>query len=113
VARTIVVPSFWCRVFDVIKIATSLMVCFLQRRFHDRWQNHDTIFLTKIEPESPRSSASVLSLNTPAVPHQTQAIHYIEKLLLKEPFEPLLTWSSKRMVMVDNDREVCLAMDYL
>jgi hypothetical protein len=39
--------------------------------------------------------------------------HYIEKLLLKEPFEPLSTWSSKRMVMVNNDREVCLAMDYL
>jgi hypothetical protein len=61
-------------VFDVIKMATSLMVCFLQRRFHHRWQNHGTIFLTKIKPESPRSSASVLSLNIPAVPHQIQAI---------------------------------------
>jgi hypothetical protein len=50
------------------------VVCFLQRQFHHRWQNHDTIFLTKIEPESPRSSAGVLSLNTPAVPHQIQAI---------------------------------------
>jgi hypothetical protein len=50
------------------------MVCFLQRQFHHRWQNHGAIFLTKIELESPRSSASVLSLNTPAVPHQIQAI---------------------------------------
>jgi hypothetical protein len=64
----------WCLVFDAIKIATSLMVCFLQRQFHHRWQNHGTVFLTKIELESPRSSASVLSLNTPAVPHQIQAI---------------------------------------
>jgi hypothetical protein len=76
-----------------------------------RWQNHGAIFLTKIEPESPRSSASVLSLNTPAIPHQIQ--DYIEKLLLKEPFEPLSTWSSKRMVMVDNNRKVCPVMDYL
>ncbi len=38
------------------------------------WQNHGTAFLTKIEPESPRRSAAVLSLNTPAVPHQVQAI---------------------------------------
>jgi hypothetical protein len=63
-----------CRVFDVIKIAMNLVVCFQQRRFHHRWQNHGTVFLTKIEPESPRSSAGVLSLNTPAVPHQIQAI---------------------------------------
>jgi hypothetical protein len=62
------------QVFDAIKIAMSLVVCFLQRRFHHRWQNHGTIFLTKIEPESPRSSAGVLSLITPAVPHQIQAI---------------------------------------
>jgi hypothetical protein len=101
-------------VFDAIKIAMSLMVCFLQRQFHHWWQNHGTVFLTKVEPESPRSSTGVLSLNTPAVLHQQiQAIHYIEKLLLKEPFEPLSTWSSKQMVMVDNDREVCPAMDYL
>jgi hypothetical protein len=60
------------QVFDVIKIATSLMVCFLQRQFHHQWQNHGTGFLTKIEPESPRSS--LLSLNTPAVLHQIQAI---------------------------------------
>jgi hypothetical protein len=63
-----------CQVFDAIKIATSLMVCFLQRLFHHQWQNHGTIFLTKIQPESPRSSAGVLSLNTPAVLHQIQAI---------------------------------------
>jgi hypothetical protein len=62
------------QVFDAIKIAMSLLVCFLQRRFHHRWQNHGTIFLTKIKPECPRSSASVLSLNTPAVLHQIQAI---------------------------------------
>jgi hypothetical protein len=62
------------QVFDAIKIATSLMVCFLQRQFHHQWQNHGTAFLTKIEPESPRRSAAVLSLNTPAVPHQVQAI---------------------------------------
>jgi hypothetical protein len=62
------------RVFDVIKIAMSLMVYFLQRQFHHRWQNHGAVFLMKIEPESPRSSAGVLSLNTPAVPHQIQAI---------------------------------------
>jgi hypothetical protein len=62
------------RVFDAIKIAMSLVVCFLQRQFHHRWENHGAIFLTKIEPESPRSSASMLSLNTPAVPHQIQAI---------------------------------------
>jgi hypothetical protein len=42
-------------VFDAMKIATSLMVYFLQRWFHHRWQNHGTIFLTKIEPESPRA----------------------------------------------------------
>jgi hypothetical protein len=62
------------QVFDAIKIATSLVVCFLQRWFHHWWQNHGAIFLMKIEPESPRSSAGVLSLNTPAVPHQIQAI---------------------------------------
>jgi hypothetical protein len=39
--------------------------------------------------------------------------HYIEKLLIKEPFEHLSTWSSKWMVMVNNNREVCQAMDYL
>jgi hypothetical protein len=61
-------------VFDAIKIAMSLMVCFLQRQFYHRWQNHGAVFLMKIEPESPRSSAGVLSLNTPAVPHQIQAI---------------------------------------
>jgi hypothetical protein len=63
-----------CQVFDVIKIAMSLVVCFLQRWFHHRWQNHGAIFLTKIEPESPTSSAGVLSLNTPALLHQIQAI---------------------------------------
>jgi hypothetical protein len=63
-----------CQVFDAIKIAMSLVVCFLQRQFHHQWQNHGTIFLMKIEPESPRSYASVLSVNTPAVPHQIQAI---------------------------------------
>jgi hypothetical protein len=62
------------QVFDAIKIAMSLVVCFLQRQFHHRWQSHGTAFLMKIEPESPRSSAGVLSLNTPAVPHQIQAI---------------------------------------
>jgi hypothetical protein len=31
--------------------------------------------MMKIEPESPRSFASVLSLNTPAVLHQIQAIN--------------------------------------
>jgi hypothetical protein len=63
-----------CKVFDAIKIAMSLVVCVVQRQFHHRWQSHGTAFLMKIEPESPRSSASVLSLNTPAVPHQIQAI---------------------------------------
>jgi hypothetical protein len=62
------------QVFDAIKIAMSLMVCFLQRWFHHRWQNHEIIFLIKIEPESPRSSASVLSLITPVEPHQIRAI---------------------------------------
>jgi hypothetical protein len=38
----------WRQVFDVIKTAMSLMVCFLQRRFHHRWQNHGAIFITKI-----------------------------------------------------------------
>jgi hypothetical protein len=66
----------------------------------------------KIELEGLSSSTNVLSLNTPAVPHQIQAI-ILKNLLLKEPFEPLSTWSSKQMVMVNNDREVCLAMDYL
>jgi hypothetical protein len=55
----------------LIKIATSLVVFFLQRQFHHQWC---TVFLMKIEPESPISSAGVLSLNTPAVPHQIQAI---------------------------------------
>jgi hypothetical protein len=64
----------WHQVFDAIKIATSLVVCYLQRQFHHRWQNHGAVFLTKIEPESPRSSTGVLSVNTPAVPHQIQAI---------------------------------------
>jgi hypothetical protein len=62
------------QVFDAIKIAMSLVVCFLQRHFHHRWQNHGAIFITKIEPESPRSSTGMLSLNTPAVLHQIQAI---------------------------------------
>jgi hypothetical protein len=57
-----------CQVFDAIKIATSLVVFFLQRQFHHRWQNHGTDF------ESPRSSAGVLCLNIPPVPHQIQAI---------------------------------------
>jgi hypothetical protein len=64
----------WRQVFDAIKIATSLAVCFLQRQFHHRWQNHGTIFLMKIKPESSRSSAGILSLNTPAVLHQIQTI---------------------------------------
>jgi hypothetical protein len=89
-----------CLVFDAIKIATSLVVCFLQRQFHHRWQNHGTVFLTKIEPKRARSSTSVL---TPAVPHQIQAIILKNCSSSKEPFEPLLTWSSKLMVMVDND----------
>jgi hypothetical protein len=101
------------QVFDAIKIATSLVVFFLQRQFHHRWQSHGTDFLTKIEPESPRSSAGVLSHNTPGCSSAPNSGHYIEKLLLKEPFEPLSTWSSKWMVMVNNDREVCLVMDYL
>ena len=68
-------PSPWPapmrrRVFDAIKKAMSLVVCFLQRRFHHRWQNHGAIFFTKSEPESPRSSASVLSLNTPGRPRK-------------------------------------------
>ncbi len=88
------------QVFDVIKIATSLMVCFLQRRFHHRWQKHGTVFLTKIEPESSRSSAGVLSLNTPAVPHQIQAI------ILKN-------CSSRSRLSLFQHREVCPAMDYL
>jgi hypothetical protein len=62
------------RVFDAIKTATSLIVCFLQRQSHHWWQNHGTIFITKIEPESPRSCTGMLSLNTRAVPHQIQAI---------------------------------------
>jgi hypothetical protein len=63
------------RVFDdAIKIATSLVVCFLQSQFHHRWQHHGIIFIKKIKPESPRSSAGVLSHNTPAVLHQIQAI---------------------------------------
>jgi hypothetical protein len=64
----------WRQVFDVIKIATSLVLCFLQRRFHHQWQNHGAVFLMKIEWESPRSSTNVLSLNTSAVLHQIQAI---------------------------------------
>jgi hypothetical protein len=90
----------------VIKIATSLVVCFLQRQFHDQWQNHGPVFLTKIElrqcvkPKHPCSTAP-------------NSGHYIEKMLLKEPFEALSTWSSNWMVMVNNDREVCLAMNYL
>jgi hypothetical protein len=59
---------------DAIKIATSLVVCFLQSQFHHRWQHHGAIFIKKIKPESPRSSAGVLSHNTPAVLHQIQAI---------------------------------------
>jgi hypothetical protein len=55
----------------------------------------------------------VLSLNNPAVATTPNSGHYIEKLLLKEPFEPLSTWSSKQMVIVDNDSEVFLVMDYL
>jgi hypothetical protein len=62
------------QVFDVIKIVMSLVVCFLQSQFHHRWQNHGAVFITKIKPESPRSSDGVLSLNTPVVPHQIQAI---------------------------------------
>jgi hypothetical protein len=74
------VPPPWpatlqCQVFDdAIKIATSLVVCFLQSQFHHRWQHHGTIFIKKIKLESPRSFAGVLSHNTPAVLHQIQAI---------------------------------------
>jgi hypothetical protein len=65
----------WCGVFDdAIKIAMSLVVCFLQSQFHHRWQHHGTFFIKKIKPESPRSSAGVLSNNTPAVLHGIQAI---------------------------------------
>jgi hypothetical protein len=67
--------TLWCQVFDdAIKIATSLMVYFLQSQIHHRWQHHGAIFIKKIKPESPRSSAGVLSLNTLAVLHQIQAI---------------------------------------
>jgi hypothetical protein len=62
------------RVFDdAIKIAMCLLVCFLQRQFHHRWQTHGAIFIKKIKSESPRSSARVLSHNTPAVLHQIWA----------------------------------------
>jgi hypothetical protein len=63
------------QVFDVIKIATSLVVCFLQRWFHHRWQNHGAIFITKIELESPRSSDGMLSFNTPALSIELLGIH--------------------------------------
>jgi hypothetical protein len=60
---------------DVIKIATSLVVCFLlQSQFHHQWQHHGTVFIKKIKPECPRSSASVLSHYTHAVLHWIQAI---------------------------------------
>jgi hypothetical protein len=59
---------------DAIKIAMRLVVCFLQSQFHHRWQHHGAIFIKKIKPESPRSSSSVLSHNTPAVLHQIQVI---------------------------------------
>jgi hypothetical protein len=100
------------QVFDAIKIVMSLVVCFLQSQFHHRWQNHGAVFITKIKPESPRSSDGVLSLNTPCSTAPNSG-HYIKKLLLKEPFEPLSTWSSKWMVMVNSNREVCPAMNYL
>jgi hypothetical protein len=74
------VPPLWPAMLqhqvsdDAIKIATSLVVCFLQSQFHHRWQHHATVFIKKIKLESPRSSAGVLSHNTPAVLHQIQAI---------------------------------------
>jgi hypothetical protein len=50
-ARTVAVPSFG----DVIKIAKSLMLCFLQRQFHHQWQNHGTIFLQKASLKVPEA----------------------------------------------------------
>jgi hypothetical protein len=67
--------TLWRQVFnDVIKIAMSLVVCFLQSQFHHQWQHHGAVFIKKIKPESPRSSAGVLSHNTPAVLHWIQTI---------------------------------------
>jgi hypothetical protein len=69
-AHNVAGPSF----DDAIKVAMSLVVCFLQCQFHHRWQHHGAVFIKKIKPESPRSSAGVLSHNTPAVLHRIQAI---------------------------------------
>jgi hypothetical protein len=57
-----------------IKLNLRGICCFLQSQFHHRWQHHGTVSIKKIKPESPRSSAGVLSHNTPAVLHQIQAI---------------------------------------
>ena len=66
--------TLWRQVFDAIKIATSLLVCFLQRRFHHRWLLQGAVFTKKTDLKRSRSSASVLSHNTATAPHRVQAI---------------------------------------
>jgi hypothetical protein len=91
---------------DAIKIATSLVVCFLQSQFHHRWQHHGAVFIKKIKLESPRSSAGVLSHNTPAVLHRIQAI-FTKNCSSKSR----LSLSSKWIVA--NNGEVCRTTGYL
>jgi hypothetical protein len=62
------------RVFDVIKIAMSLMVCFLERQFH-HWQKKPWhCFHHKNWAWKSQKLRRHVSLSTPAVLHQIQAI---------------------------------------
>ncbi len=56
--------TLWCQVFCAIQIATSLLVCFLQRLLHHRWLLQGIISMKKTDLKRSRSSASVLSHNT-------------------------------------------------
>jgi hypothetical protein len=62
------------QVFDAIKIATSLVVCFLRRHAQQEWWQHHGAMPKIIETESPRNPAGVLSQYIATVPYQVEAI---------------------------------------
>jgi hypothetical protein len=70
VAQTIVAPSFWWCDKNSYKSRGMFSTEPIPSPMATPWRH----FHQKIKPESPRSSAGVLSHNTPAVLHQIQAI---------------------------------------
>jgi hypothetical protein len=90
---------------DAIKIAMSLVVCFLQSQFHHQWRFHQENQARKSE----KLCRCVKPLHSCCIAPNSS--HFHQKLLLKEPFNPISTWSSKPMVA--NNGEVCCTTGYL